>query len=512
LGGVAIKEACDDAISMNREAISIAERYIRIALQRIASRIDTGNSIENLIVFNSSAFEREETIEFELWNPESSERGRILKSVILIQSDGTKIPTQKIEPSGKIGEDRVRFIAKVTVPAFGWSRYSIKRNASVKMDSAMFVSTGHIGNGIISVDLSNGQADPENMDDAYDDLDEEMDEYEILADAVLSMKRTQEMDPETMERNKSASYKYDLQITIDDESDTWSHKLKSFDDETFELGEQFAIVKESGPVRASVEVISGTEESILRERFMLRDGFGYIELRAGLDFKEQRKLLKFRFPHGCKNPVARYEIPYASIERPVGHNEWPGQSWIDVSEKNGSRGVSIITDSKYSYEVDATYIYVIAARGALYAHHSPPHDPLVLDNDTGIYLDQGWQDIRFLIVPHSGDWREAGLPKLSEQFLQPLIVHTESAHSGDLPSVYSAFESSNNEIRIGAVKLAEDGDGIIVRAVEQRGEENSAKFKIADAEWSANFNPFEIISFLIENGKATEVDLLERPL
>jgi alpha-mannosidase len=142
----------------------------------------------------------------------------------------------------------------------------------------------------------------------------------------------------------------------------------------------------------------------------------------------------------------------------------------------------------------------------------PPHSPHVFKADTGEYLDQGWQDIRFLIVPHEGDWREPNLAKLSEQFLQPLVVHTESAHSGDLPSTYSAFECEGDCIRIGAMKLAEDCDGIIVRAIEQRGEKSSVKFKITDAEWSANFNPFEIKSFCVENGKVTEVDLLERPI
>jgi alpha-mannosidase len=313
-------------------------------------------------------------------------------------------------------------------------------------------------------------------------------------------------------RNASASYRYDLQITVEDESDTWSHGLKSFEGDWSEFSQQFAVVKETGPVRARVEIVSGSEESILHEQMMLRDGSDVIELRAGLDFREQRGLMKIRFPHGCKNPVARFEIPYASTERPIGPNEWPGQSWIDVSEKDGSRGLSIVTDSKYSYSVDEEYIYVIAARGAVYAHHSPPHEPLVLSADPAIYLDQGWQAYGFLIIPHKGGWREANLPKLSEQFLQPLVVHTESAHTGDLPSAYSAFECAGDGIRIGAMKLAEEMSGIVVRAIEQRGEKSSGKFKIADTEWSAKFNPFEIKSFLVENGKLTGVDLLERPV
>jgi len=468
LGGVAIKEACDDAITMYRESISIADRSIRTNLQRLASRIDTTDSIENLIIFNSSTFEREEMIEFELWNPEASERGNILNSVVLIQSDGTRVPTQKIEPSGKIGDDRARFVAKVLVPALGWSRYSIERNSSLEIASLMFVSAGHISNGLISIDLSRAKAE-------------------------------------------MTSYRYERPIALDDKSDTWSHGLRAFNGESYELVKLSLETREKGPIRVSTNIHSDGGDSDLWETFLLSEGSEFIELRAGLDWRQKRSLLKFRFPHGCSDPVARYEIPYASIERPIGPNEWPGQSWIDVSEKDGSHGLSIATDSKYSYSVDGKYIYVIVARGALYAHHVPPHSSDVF-GDTGSYLDQGWQEFRFLIIPHKGDWRKPNLPKLTEQFLQPLIVHTESAHDGDLPSTYSAFNFSGDDIRIGALKRAEDVGGIIVRAVEQRGEKSSGKFKIADAGWNAEFDPFEIKSFLIQDSKVTEVDLLERPL
>ncbi len=117
---------------MYREAISIAERVQRTSLQRIATQINTSDHIENLIIFNLSAHEREETIEFELWHPEASERGEILGSVWLIANDGHKIPTQKIESSGKIGEDRVRFLANVSVPALGWNVYGVERSSKMR--------------------------------------------------------------------------------------------------------------------------------------------------------------------------------------------------------------------------------------------------------------------------------------------------------------------------------------------------------------------------------------------
>src|SRR2546421_7644947 len=75
LGGVAIKEACDDAIAMYYESISIANKQEREAIQVLSNKIDTSGSIENLLLFNSHPWEIQSPIEFELWHPDTSEKG-----------------------------------------------------------------------------------------------------------------------------------------------------------------------------------------------------------------------------------------------------------------------------------------------------------------------------------------------------------------------------------------------------------------------------------------------------
>jgi len=271
-------------------------------------------------------------------------------------------------------------------------------------------------------------------------------------------------------------------------------------------------VIEDGPLRAGVRVKSVAYHSLIEEEFFLSSDGNHIEARVFLDWHEQHKLVKLRYAHGCKSPVARYEIPYSSIERPIGKEEWPGQTWVDVSESDGSHGLTIITDSKYSYSVDEEYIYIIAARSPLYAHRVPPHEPK--PNERFRYQDQGEQEFRVLIVPHEGDWRAANAAKLSRMLHKPLIVHTESRHDGGLPRTFSGIEVIGQGIQIGAIKHAEDGDGMIVRAIETLGEATSAAFHFPtlDLKWDAKFNPFEIKTFLISDGRAIETDLLERPL
>jgi alpha-mannosidase len=451
LGGVAIKEACDDAISMYREAISVAERVQRTALQRIASQIDTSDHIENLIVFNLSGHEREETIEFELWHPEASERGEILESVSLISADKRKIPTQKIEPSGKIGNDRVRFLATISVPALGWSLFGIERSL-------------------------------ENIPEAENDL--------------------------------KLPFEYTPAIIVRDNSDTWSHGIHSFTEYEQEFHIDATEIIERGPIRSGIRIKSSGGASRMEEEIIVEKNSNVIEIRVFLDWHEQHRMLKMRFRHGCKDPVAHYEIPYAWVERPIGPNEWPGQSWLDVSERDHSHGFALITDSKYSYSVDNEYIYVVAARSPLYAHHVPPH--VMRDGERERYQDQGEQEFRLMLIPHDGKWSGRHISRLQN----PLIVHTESRHNGILPKIFAGLERKSTAIHIGAIKIAEGGDGIIVRAIEQAGESSEAEFgfpmlahdRSCAAQWHAFFTPFEIKTFLVQNEHVTEVDFLERPL
>jgi len=471
LGGVAIPEACDEVISMYREAISASDRETRISLQRISSRIDTSNAIENLIVFNASAFDREELIEFELWHPHASEKGEFLTHVALRSSEGKPIATQKIESSGKIGEDRVRFAARVRVPSFGWSTFEIERHREVKHNNTSIeVDTERLGNGKIALDLS-----------------------EAIEEEVASASEVWYASP----------------IVVEDDSDTWGHGLSAFSHDGIAFKDRIVEVIERGPLRAGVRVTSRFGNSHLEEEFYVTEGSPVVEVRVFLDWHEQHKILRLRYPHGCVDPVARYEIPYTCIERPIGPNEWPGQSWVDVSERDGTRGLAVITDSKYSYSVDEKFISIIAARSPLYAHHVPPHE--IKPTQRKRYLDQGVQEFRLWLMPHEGDWHGADLSRLSEELHRPLIVHSESAHSGDLPRSYSGLRTKG-DAAIGAIKQAEAGDGIIIRAVEANGKGSKISFAMGEVNWSFSINPFEIKSWLLRNNEAIEVDLLERPL
>ena len=461
LGGVATREALDDAISMYREALSIAEREKRLAVQRIASRFNTkidDSYRESVLVLNPTANQRTELVEFELWHPDASERGEHLHSLKLRSQTGESIFAQRIESDTKIGGDRVRFLFEATVAPFETAAYQIAEKVNEKAK------------------------------------------------------------PKVLEIPRSFSNLAERSFisVVEDESDTWAHGVQSFAKLVDVLEFDVEEINEVGPLRGCLRRKSNFHSSSVLEEWRWTKDNSEIDVRLRVNWNEKRRILRLSIPHSCVKPRAFYEIPYSVIERPISDHEMPGQSWVFVQEGDEkSRGIGVITDSKYSYSVDNKNLNIIIARSPIFAHHVPPED--VYPIGPQLYQDQGEQEIRLKIVLGK-TWRETNMAQQAQDLLEPLIVHVESAHLGDQEIDLPTTVTPEN-ILLTVLKQAEDHDGWIVRLCETSGVACKAKVNIGllNASWNASFGPFEIKTFHVkkQSDKPTsvrEVDLIELPI
>src|SRR5439155_21814098 len=78
-------------------------------------------------------------------------------------------------------------------------------------------------------------------------------------------------------------------------------------------------------------------------------GARYVDVRVALDWNEQLKRLKRRYPTSVAADRATFEIPYGHVERGANGDEEPAQAWVDVSA--GAAGLSVCTDAKYGHDV-----------------------------------------------------------------------------------------------------------------------------------------------------------------
>ena len=127
---------------------------------------------------------------------------------------------------------------------------------------------------------------------------------------------------------------------------------------------------ETGPVRAILRVESRYGSSTLREDYVLAAGAPYVDVRVTLDWHEQLKLLKLRYPTLGRDA----DSDLRDALRPPGASEQRGRgAGAIVGRRLGAagRGLTVINDAKDGYDVRGGDIGISAVRSPVWAWHDP---------------------------------------------------------------------------------------------------------------------------------------------
>ena len=218
-------------------------------------------------------------------------------------------------------------------------------------------------------------------------------------------------------------------------TDTWGHNQFKFDKVIGRFEPVSVRLVENGPVKAVIRVTSSYGASQLIQDFTMYRELEQIEVRATVDWHEQHKMLKLRFPGNLTFMRATYEIPYGHIQRFANGEEEPGQSWLDLSgitrDTGEMYGYSILNDGKYSFDVNVRDVGLTVLRSPVYANHMP-----VVPAPDGHYsfVDQGIQHFTYSILPHAGSWETAGTVQRAAELNQRPIALISTYHpNGSLP-------------------------------------------------------------------------------
>jgi len=484
LGGTAIEPAYRDARDQLGEATSIAARAQNLAIQSISRAIDLPHEPGStpVVVFNPHAWPVRTLVELEY--------GGLRPSDGLADDAGEPVPLQEIQSYATVLAGRSRVCFEADVPPLGYRTYRIGPDRPRPDPATLRADPTALENEFVRLTL-----DPKTGDIASVVL---LEDGNDVADLIAPGSRV---------------------AIVADTSDTWSHRMLAYGDELgrFEATSPPELI-ESGPVRALLRVDSAFGSSRCTIDYILGAHSRSIEVRVILDWHEKAHLAKARFATAIPAETAWFEIPYGAIERTANGDEEPGQRWVDVSgARPGSDetfGLAVINDSKYSFDVRRGEIGVTAVRSPIFAHHEPrvPQPGVRFQ-----FQDQGQQRFTLSLLPHRGGWADAHLGRAATELNQRPTLLMESAHPGRLPSVgtYASIEPEN--LVFGAMKVAEDGDDVVVRVVETAGR---AGHGVVDLHlWQRRFEvaiqPFEIRTFRVSRDPDVEVvetDLLERTL
>jgi alpha-mannosidase len=442
----------DDVIAANQFAAVLIS-----ASAAVASGLDTRTQGVPVVVYNPLNIARQDMVDAAVVFP-----GSAPKAVRVYGPDGQEAPAQW--ENGK-----VVFLARV--PSVGYAVFDVRPAAQATMNNALRVSDRLLENQRYQVLLD----EDGNVSSIYD---------KKLGRELLS-----------------APLKLAISTDIPRNYPAWNMDFaqEQAAPRTFVSGPAEIRISENGPARVSLEVTRQAEGSRFVQTVSLAAGEAgnRVDLRYAIDWKTAGSNLKAAFSLSASNPKATYSWDIGTIERSnakLRQYEVGSHRWIDLTDKSGSYGVTLLTDVKNGSDKpgDQT-IRVTLLR-------SPGAKPTA-DGHPGGFSDQTTQDwghheIVLGLAGHPGDWRQEQTIWQAYRVNDPLISFTTSKHPGALGKGFSLVRVSDPTIRVLAFKKAEDSEELVLRMVELNGKPV----------------PNTRVSFAAQIASAREVNAQEQPI
>ncbi|WP_218780984.1 alpha-mannosidase [Bacillus sp. EB106-08-02-XG196] len=470
LAGTSIEAAYEDARDMHGEAMSIAKRGVNYAIQSLSWRIDIEEEkgMKPIVIFNPHSWNSNVNVEQEI--------GGLKPEDILVDEEGNQVPMQVVQSQATAGgRSRISFIANL--PSIGYRVYKIVQRETDKEFTSIKANDTSMENDHFRVEIDQQTGFVTSIYDKQKNL-------EILGGPAARP------------------------VVMNDFSDTWSHNVLQFKSEDGTFKATSVKLVEHGPVKSVIRVISEYGRSTLHQDFTMYKELNQIDVHCTLNWQEQFKALKIKFPVDLIFRKSTYEIPYGHIVREGNGEEEPGQNWIDTSGTHPATGeiygFSLLNDGKYSFDIHNKEMSMTVLRSPIYAHH----DPLVPEEDRYYsFIDQGIQRFTYSLLPHEGNWETAGTVKRAAELNQKPISIIETYHKGHLPQKDSFLSVDVENVIVSVIKQAEDNEDLILRAYETANDETTAIISLPkwNRQIKTTFRPSEIKTFRIPKDSSQPV-------
>jgi len=447
--GIIYKEAQDDFDQVRRATNEISAK----ALHTLAAGVNTRGAGEvPVLVFNPLAWPRSGVVTVDVQLPETSANG-----VSVVDAHGRILPTSVLFSDAKTNMYKMLVDVK-EVPSLGYE--------------VLHVTSG------VKPFVSELKADGTTMENAA---------LRVVVDpktGCITSLFDKRANFESIAKGACGNQLQTFKDTPKD-YDAWNIDPGTLDHMTpIEEVDSVALV-EKGQMRATVRVSRTWQSSKFVQDITLYAGANTVDVVNDIDWHETHVLLKAAFPLAASGPMATYEIPYGSIERPTTRNnswedarfEVPALRWADLGDSQ--HGFSLINESKYGYDAKDNVLRLSLLRSPT----SP--DPVA---------DRGHQHFSYALYPHAGTWKEALTERVGYEYNYKLQAMQVESHTGSLPAEHSYLSVAPENVVLTAVKKAEDDNGLIFRVFEWAGKESEVTFTVPAGATAA-----------------TETNLMEKP-
>jgi len=452
ISGVSTDSVYEETLRGYDSAMRIVQKMIKEEMDNLCSRIDTSGRGQALVVFNTLGWNRTDAVITELTFPE-----RNVLDLKIFGPDDREVPVQIFEveryDNQTISRAKICFIAR-DVPAMGYAVYRLL---------TFFRSPA-------KKPVSNPFRKENSMENRYYYL-----EFDLAGGAITKIS----IKPEKW---NFLSGPANVVCQEKDNGDFWE-LYRPLD------GASCIAMKERHPAPQPGKALFSNQQTgvkgIITEgevfsEFRVTHLFGSgnfstavrlykdlprIEIRTRLLNKSQFVRYRVLFPTSIRRGKNVQEIPFGAVERPEGI-EFPAQNWVDYSARD--TGIALLNRGLPGNNVDAGTLMLSLMRSTRiisYAY-AGGYEP-GMSSDTGFEMGKELT-FDYAIIPHRGDWKQAGIYREGLEFNNPLICCITDAHGGLMPGKWGFLEISNPNIVLSAFKPGTDGSAVL-RVYEAEG-------------------------------------------
>lgn len=414
----------DEIVAQNGFAEALTD-----AVGAVTRELDTDVSGTPVVVYNPLTTEREDVVLATVFVEE------VPPSVRVFDGEGREVPSQVLEE--EYGRFRLLFVARV--PAVSLSVFEVRPSGQPYRSEERPRAEGH------SVENAFYRVTVNEAGDVASIVDKAAGGRELLREPARLV----------FTREKPRSFPA---WNMD-----WADRQRP--PMGYVEGPAEIYVVEDGPVRSALAVVRGARDSIFTQRIRLSAGDAgrRIEFDTEIDWQSTGGALRASFPLTISAPKATYNWGLGTIER--GNNEptkyeVPSHEWLDLTDRGGEYGVSILEDSKFGSDkpddatLRLTLLYSPAVRHSFMDQHSQ---------------DWGRHEMLYALYGHAGDHREGRSEWQGRRLNQPLRAFQAPRHGGPLGRSFSWLSVSTPQVDVRALKKAEHGDHYVVRLQELWG-------------------------------------------
>lgn len=408
----------DEIIALNQFAATLTN-----AVGTVARALDTRVEGTPLVVFNPLTLEREDVATARVRFPDR--RGQAVR---VFDADGRELPSQVRVVDG----DEVEFLFLARVPSVGFAVFDVRpATEPCAMTTGLAVTESTLENGRYGVRLDDNG-------DVAGIFDKSIGRELLSSPARMAL------------FHNTPDYWSEWEIRHEDiTADPYAH-----------VGAPAAIrIVERGPVRVTIEVTREVAGSTIVQQISLSAGAAgnRVELANLIHWRTPKTLLKATFPLTASKEHATYDLGFGVIERPTNTEkkyEVPAQQWADLTNEDGTFGVTVLNDCKYGWDKPDDHTL------RLTLIHTPNE----------VEKDMGRHRMTYAIYGHAGDWRTGDSVTQGARLNQPLAAFQTVAHPGNLGKRFSLMSVDSSQVVVRALKKAEQSDEVVVRLQESDGE------------------------------------------